>query len=152
MGSSSSTPIKQAEKVESDQHNNLVELRFDHLAVGGTAIMIIFAAIVAYCCMKRKKAKSSSTQLATPTPTPHGACIPPGNTMSGGFNVPILFHVGTEEVMMLASLIKKSPKRQRPSRSTFIDVEQETSTDLPEEADTKTYYKKTAPNTRPWDQ
>ena len=114
--------------------------------------MIIFAAIVAYCCMKKKKAKSSSTQLATPTPTPPGACIPPGNTMSGGFNVPILFHVGTEEVIMLASLIKKSPKRQRPSRSTFIDVEQETSTDLPEGADTNTYHRKTAPNTRPWDQ
>ena len=116
--------------------------------------MIIFAAIVAYCCMKKKKAKSSSTQLAPPTPTPSGACIPSGNTMggSGGFNVPILFHVGTEEVMMLASLIKKSPKRQRPSRSTFIDVEQETSTDLPEGAATNTNYRKTAPNTRPWDQ
>ena len=59
MGGNNSTPVKQAERVESSSHQDLFEIRFDHLALGSTFTLIVLIAIVIYVlCRRQKKNKA----------------------------------------------------------------------------------------------
>ena len=55
MGSGNSSPIKRAEVVETEAHQDAVEIRFDHLAFGGTACIAIIIALLLYWMYRRKK-------------------------------------------------------------------------------------------------
>lgn len=71
MGGSNSTPVKQAERVESSSHQDLFEIRFDHLALGSTFMLIVLIAIAIYVlCRRQKKYKAKPDAPAWRTPTP----------------------------------------------------------------------------------
>ena len=80
MGSGNSSPIKRAHSVETEAHQDLFELRFDHLAVGGTTILLIGILIAIWWMCKRRSDKRKARQQAsarnrrrtreTPTPSP----------------------------------------------------------------------------------
>ena len=58
MGSGNSTPVEKAESVETEAHQDLFEIRFDHLALGGTAvILLLFAVAVYWLCRQRRLAR-----------------------------------------------------------------------------------------------
>ena len=52
------SPVKNTRQVEAEYHQDLIELWFDHLAVGGTALIMPFAIIILYLiCKKRSTAR-----------------------------------------------------------------------------------------------
>ena len=56
MGSGKRSPVGKAQTVETEAHQDVFEVRFDHLAFGGTSIILI-AAAVALCWHCRRKNK-----------------------------------------------------------------------------------------------
>ena len=48
MGSGNSSPVGCAKTVETEAHQNVFELRFDHLAVGGTAFIVLLIVLGLY--------------------------------------------------------------------------------------------------------
>ena len=67
MGSGNSSPVKQARNVETEAHQDVFELRFDHMAMGGTVFIILMALILAYWCRHRKKMKRLKRQTQRQT-------------------------------------------------------------------------------------
>ena len=56
MGSGNSSPVKRAESVETEAHQDVFEIRFDQLAVGGSAVLFLIVALGLYWMFwKRKK-------------------------------------------------------------------------------------------------
>ena len=56
MGSGNSSPVKGAESVKTEAHQDVLEIRFDHLAVGGSAVLFLIVALGLYwMCRKRKR-------------------------------------------------------------------------------------------------
>ena len=55
MGSGNSSPVKRAEVVETEAHQDMFEVRFDHLAFGGTAAIIIVACVILYWLYRKRK-------------------------------------------------------------------------------------------------
>ena len=56
MGSGNSSPVEKAGSVETEAHQDVFELRFDHLAVGGTTILAIcILVLVLWLCRRRNK-------------------------------------------------------------------------------------------------
>ena len=63
MGSGNSAPVEKAQTVETESHQDVFELRFDHLAFGGTSILLIAAAIgLCWLCRCRNKRKQCRKQ------------------------------------------------------------------------------------------
>ena len=63
MGSGNSSPVKQAKTVETEAHQDMFEIRFDHLAWGGTAFFIIILALAFYwSCKSMRKRKPRNQQ------------------------------------------------------------------------------------------
>ena len=63
MGSGNSTPVQHAKTVETEAHQDVFELRFDHLAFGGTTLLVLAALIGLWLCRrhaKRRQRKSRS--------------------------------------------------------------------------------------------
>ena len=48
MGSGNSSPVEHAEVVETEAHQDMIEVRFDHLAFGGTAAVILILILVIF--------------------------------------------------------------------------------------------------------
>ena len=133
MGSGSSNPIKEAESVEVDHHSNMVELRFDHTAVGGTAIIIIIFIIFICYCIHRNRARMGHHNHATHQPSyplqplPHHGCqmqqgLGPQQS-SAGLQIPIVWHVRTEEVLRCAKAIR-AVDHQKPASLQISEEEQ----------------------------
>ena len=57
MGSGNSVPVERAGTVESEAHQDVFELRLDHLAVGSTAILILIILVLFYWCHKKRKSR-----------------------------------------------------------------------------------------------
>ena len=78
MGSGNSSPIKRAHSVETE---DALEIRFDQMAMGGTAAMIIIAVIVIYlACKKLRQPRRRARELTNQgmsTPAPMAATFPP---------------------------------------------------------------------------
>ena len=55
MGSGNSSPVKRVEVVETKAHQDVFELRFDHLAFGGTAAVIVLLSILLYWMYRKCK-------------------------------------------------------------------------------------------------
>ena len=55
MGSGNSTPVQRAKTVETEAHQDVFELRFDHLGFGGTTLLIVAALIGLWFCRRRAK-------------------------------------------------------------------------------------------------
>ena len=55
MGLGNSTPVENARFVETKAHPDMVELRFDHMALGGTITLMIIIMLIAYLLRQRKK-------------------------------------------------------------------------------------------------
>ena len=55
MGSESSTPVEQAQTVKTETHQDAVEIRFDHMAFGGTVALVIIIELLIYLLRMRKK-------------------------------------------------------------------------------------------------
>ena len=63
MGSGNSSPVKQAEKVEMEAHQDVFEVRLDHLTVGGTAFVFLFIILGLYWLYrKRQRNRNRSCQ------------------------------------------------------------------------------------------
>ena len=107
MGSASSNPIKKAEKVEVDHHNNLFEIRFDHLAVGGTFIVIFLILLLIYKIIKKRCSKHQSanpvSQVADQTRTLLPAHPAQNASSTPGVQLPIVWHVKTSDVVNIMS-------------------------------------------------
>ena len=71
MGQSPSIEAPKSQRVEADSHQNMVEIRFDHLAVGSTALLMIAVTIMIYLwCRRNRKHKSNRRGCPfTPAPT-----------------------------------------------------------------------------------
>ena len=76
MGSSSSTPIENAKAVNNETHQDAVEIRFDHMALGGTVTLILLLGLLFYfhyARLRRKLKEHRHRQQppaeANPTPT-----------------------------------------------------------------------------------
>ena len=63
MGSGNSAPVERAHSVETEAHQDVFELRFDHLAFGGTTVLLL-AAMVGLCwfCPRRNKHRQRKRQ------------------------------------------------------------------------------------------
>ena len=58
MGSGNSAPVERARTVETEAHQDVFEMRFDHLAFGGTSLLLIAAGIsLCWYCRRRNKKK-----------------------------------------------------------------------------------------------
>ena len=55
MGSGNSTPVQHAKTVETEAHQDVFKLRFDHLAFEGTTLLILAALIGLWFCRRRAK-------------------------------------------------------------------------------------------------
>ena len=55
MGSSNSSPVKQAKSVKTEAHQDVFEIRFNHLALGGSAVVFIIVALVIYWLFQKSK-------------------------------------------------------------------------------------------------
>ena len=60
MGAGNSAPVRKAGQVEADNHQDLLELRFDHLAVGTTAIAIVIAALALYYILRKRRSRNKA--------------------------------------------------------------------------------------------
>ena len=75
MGSGNSSPVKQARNVETEAHQDVFELRFDHIAMGGTVFVVLMALLLVYWCQHRKKMKRLKRQVGqNDTSTPCSNC------------------------------------------------------------------------------
>ena len=68
MGSRNSSPVEHARNVETEAHQDIFELRFDHLAFGGTFILILAASIALcwYCRKLDKRQRQRRQQVRHP--------------------------------------------------------------------------------------
>ena len=57
MGSGNSSPVKRVETVETEAHQYIIEMRFDHMAVGGTAILLILLILALYWLCRRRRSE-----------------------------------------------------------------------------------------------
>ena len=64
MGSGNSSPVRRAESVETEAHQDVLEIPFDHLAVGGPAVLFLIVALGLYWMFKKRKKESGTS---TPT-------------------------------------------------------------------------------------
>ena len=107
MGSASSNSIKKAEKVDVDHHNNLLEIRFDHLAVGGTLIIVFCILLLAYKLIKKRCSKRTSTNPISPSAYNTRALMPAHPAQPGasapGVQLSIVWHVKTSDVINIMS-------------------------------------------------
>ena len=55
MGSDNSTPVQQADVVHTESHQDVMEIRFDHMAFGGTVALIIIIALLIYLFRLKRK-------------------------------------------------------------------------------------------------
>ena len=55
MGSDNSTPVQQADVVHTESHQDVMEIRFDHMAFGGTVALIIIVALLIYLFRLKRK-------------------------------------------------------------------------------------------------
>ena len=137
MGSSSSTPVKKAESVEVTHHNDMVEFRFDHLALGSSAILFIaLALIIFYFCRKHRRSSSHSMmgpgfqnfpiQQLQPSPS---AALP---YQASSWQVPIMWHVSSGDMLNIMAAFRNSPpsplkdrssEAQHRSEPRIVDVE-----------------------------
>ena len=79
MGSGISAPNPKGAELET--HEDLMEVRFDHLAFGGTAMILITLCAIVYCiCKGKRKNKAQQNQqprtwypgpIIMPTPSPY---------------------------------------------------------------------------------
>ena len=94
MGSGISAP--NTKDAELETHEDLMEIRFDHLAFGGTAMIILALCAAAYCvCKSRKRHKAQQTQhqgpwypgpIIMPTPSPYVPWMNPMNNFNHPMN------------------------------------------------------------------
>ena len=63
MGSGNSATVERAHSVETEAHQDVFELRFDHLTFGGTTVLLL-AAMVGLCwlCRRRNKRRQHKRQ------------------------------------------------------------------------------------------
>ena len=66
MGSGNSSPIGRANSVETEAHQDVLEIRFDHLAFGGTTVIAIVILLAIYwaCRRKRQRMKQKARDIA----------------------------------------------------------------------------------------
>ena len=55
MVSESSTPVEHTQTVNTETHQDVVEICFDHMAFGGTVALVIIFALLLYLLRLRKK-------------------------------------------------------------------------------------------------
>ena len=56
MGSGNSSPVEHARSVETETHQDVFELRFDHFVFGGTTVLLLAAAVgLCWYCRQRNK-------------------------------------------------------------------------------------------------
>ena len=67
MGSGNSVPVQKASTVETEAHQDVFELRLDHLAVGTTALLFIILLFLIYLCRQRRKARRRAADKNWPT-------------------------------------------------------------------------------------
>ena len=63
MGSGNSTPVEKANNVETETHQDLVEIRFDHMAFGGTVALIVIMVLLFYLLRLRRKLHRTKRRL-----------------------------------------------------------------------------------------
>ena len=155
MGSRSSTPVKEAKKVEVDHHNDLIELRFDHIATG-TAFVVVIVVICLICICFRKRCAKPPQQAYPLLPIQQGALpnqAPPANFMNRDqtWQVPVVWHANTADIINLMAVFKgiqhpsqPPPNNPRPSKdqATVVDMEDDPSTSVKG---------RSGPNQRSWD-
>ena len=73
MGSGNSSPVKQARNVETEAHQDVFELRFDHIAMGGT-LFVVLALLLVYWCLHRRKMKRLKRQTRQTRQTGDAPC------------------------------------------------------------------------------
>ena len=63
MGSGNSSPVERAQTVETEAHQDVFELRFDHLIFGGTSVLLIVAGVgLCWYCRRRNKKRRQRKQ------------------------------------------------------------------------------------------
>ena len=67
MGSGNSVPVERARTVETEAHQDVFELRLDHLAMGSTAILILVMLFLIYWCRQKRKSKRREKVTQTTT-------------------------------------------------------------------------------------
>ena len=87
MGSGNSAPVERARTVETEAHQDVFEMRFDHLAFGGTSLLLIAAGIgLCWYCRRRNQKKrrlgasrqcQCQQQQQTSPPPPQTPASPP---------------------------------------------------------------------------
>ena len=99
--------------MEVDHHADLLEVRFDHMAMGGTIIMIIILLCVVWRCGCKKKRRGLEMQFANPGPQAGSWTNPFGRTAhQAGMQIPIVWHVNTDEIGTIASTLAGSTRAQ----------------------------------------
>ena len=73
MGSGNSVPVEKARTVETEAHQDVFELRLDHLAMGSTVILILIVLALIYWCLQQKKARRHRRVTQTTTACCHQA-------------------------------------------------------------------------------
>ena len=79
MGSGNSSPVKQAKSVETEAHQDVFEIRFDHLALGGTAAVFIIVALVIYWLFRKRQKNRERQRLCRGQGQRRGSCNSSGS-------------------------------------------------------------------------
>ena len=124
MGSSSSIPVKQAKRVEVEHHNDLFEVRLDHMAMSGALILLILLLIAIFLLMRRRRLRFQRRQLqAQGFPlqpwSPRRNMLPHFPLHQGvAQSIPMIWHVDTDDIVKCARAMnscRSSPRRnERP--------------------------------------
>ena len=115
MGSSTSTLVEEAREVTVEDHHNMIELRFDHAVMAAGIILI--SIILALACKRCRRRRQPIQTISHHTPPHH----PPRH--AGGFNVPVMWHIGTEDLAFFASAFRNiNMPRQIIRRQTPLGV------------------------------
>ena len=114
-----STPVKKAEKVEADNHTDLIELRLDHLAGGATILFFIGALCLIYLFCRRRRQQPAQPPafpmmpLQPPFPPQTFPMMPfqPPVHSPGTVAMPITWHVRSDDLSGFAEALTTFARR-----------------------------------------
>ena len=130
MCNSNAAAVKAAEKVETDSHTDLIELRLDHLAGGAALILILGAIALVYCLCRRRQQRRQLSPVYPIVPfqpqiQPQMPYQPPQTSN----HLPITWHVSREDIGGIAEALAMYNRRmerrrlEAEPRPRFADVE-----------------------------
>ena len=126
MCNSNAAAVKAAEKVETDSHTDLIELRLDHLAGGAAVVLILGTIALVYCLCRQRQQRRQPSPMYPFVPFQPPMPYQPPQTAAP---LPITWHVSREDIGGIAEALAAYNRRmerrrlETEHRPRFADVE-----------------------------